>query len=111
MSDREMEERELDADPDPLEEKGIRLVCPVCGNLLHKNNLVDIRSIVEDNLCYIGGVRIVNSKIELHCDFDHRYREEGFTIDEPHGLVAVIDAVFDGAGRCIQFEITKVCPV
>jgi len=82
-------------------------VCPVCTKLLHVDNLVDCRSIVEDNLYHVGGVLIVNSRVELHCSFEH-WCNEGYTLDEPHELMAVVDAVFDRSGDCIHFEIVDI---
>ena len=83
-------------------------ICPVCGEPLHGDNLVDAKSIVEDNLYYVGGVRIMNSRVPLACDFQHRFDKGGVTLDEPHELVAVVTAEFDGSGACIQFEIVEV---
>ncbi len=111
MSDRKMEEKKRDADKDLLqghEKDGF--VCPVCKRILHEDNLVDVKSVIDDNLCYLGGVRIVNCKVKFYCDFEHRFDEEGFIIEKPHKLVAVIDAVFDDSGRCIQFDIQEVRP-
>ncbi|KYK37909.1 MAG: hypothetical protein AYK18_18135 [Theionarchaea archaeon DG-70] len=85
-----------------------RFVCPVCKKPLHADNLVDMKSIVEDNLYYVGGVRIMNSRVPLACDFQHRFDRGGVTLDEPHELVAVVTAEFDGSGACIQFEIVEV---
>jgi len=90
-------------------EESMKSVCPICEELLNQSNLVDVKSVVDDNLYYLSGVRIVNSQVELHCDFEHRFDEEGFTIEKPHRLVAVIEAAFDGFGRCIQFDIREVC--
>ncbi|KYK32606.1 MAG: hypothetical protein AYK19_15305 [Theionarchaea archaeon DG-70-1] len=87
----------------------VTFVCPVCGKLLHKNNLVDAKSIVEDNLYYVGGILIV-SDVWLHCDFEHRYDEDGMTLDEPHNLVAVVKAAFDKKGDCIHFDIMDIRP-
>ena len=86
------------------------LVCPVCGRLLKKGDLVDAQSVVEENLYDMGGVRIVDSHVRLECDVEHRFDEKGFTMDEPHELVVVVDAVFDGLGSCVQFAITEVLP-
>jgi hypothetical protein len=56
----------------------------------------------------MGGVRIVDSKVRLECDVEHRFDEKGFTLDEPHELVVVVDAAFDGSGDCVLFAITEV---
>lgn len=82
-------------------------ICPVCKKLLHKDNLVDMKSIVEDVLS-IDGVRIVGCTVRLECDCKHRFDEEGFTLDEPHKLVAVVTVEFDETGKCVQFAITEI---
>ena len=87
------------------------LACPVCGRPLYKGDLVDVESVVEENLYDLGGVRIVDSHVRLECDVEHRFDEKGFTLDEPHELVVVCDAVFDGLGSCVQFAIAEVVPV
>ena len=92
------------------EHKKETFVCPECRKLIHVNNFVDMKSIVDDNLYYVGGVLIVG-KARLLCDFQHRYDEEGATMEEPHILVAVIDAEFDQSGRCIRFDTVEVQPV
>ncbi|KYK31960.1 MAG: hypothetical protein HXS48_26090 [Theionarchaea archaeon] len=81
--------------------------CPVCGNPLTKMNLVDMKSIVEDNLYFVGGVLIVG-KVRLLCDFQHRYDEEEITLENPHALTALVDAEFDNKGECIHFDIMEV---
>ena len=86
-----------------------KFVCPVCGKLLHEKNLPDMESVIYDNLYYRGGVRIASPKVQLYCYFDHRYDEEGFTIEEPHGLVGVVDAKFD-QGECTTFAIVEIHP-
>ncbi|MBU7009850.1 MAG: hypothetical protein HXS46_04120 [Theionarchaea archaeon] len=88
--------------------KNARFVCPVCRKPLHKNNLVDAKSVVEDNLYFVGGVRIVGSHVQLYCNFQHRYDEEGITMDNPHKLTAVINVYFDRSGDYIQFEILEI---
>ena len=85
-------------------------VCPVCGKLLHEVNLPDQESIIEDSLYYVDGFRIVNSQIQLHCDFEHRFEKEEQTLDEPHGLTGLVNVVFDGLGNCIQFNLVEVYP-
>ena len=111
MFERKMEEEGhicTNADKSQEHEKG-SFVCPVCRKFLHADSLVDMKSIVEDNLYGTGGVLIVNSRVELHCNFEHRY-EKGFTLDEPHKLMAVVDAAFDRSGACIHFEIVDILP-
>ncbi len=83
------------------------IVCPVCKMVLHEDNLVDLKSVVEDNLYYVGGVLIVG-KVRLHCEFEHRFDEAEVSTDDPHKLVAVVDAEFDESGKCIHFEIVEV---
>ena len=39
------------------------LGCPVCGRPLKKDDLVDVKSVVEENLYDMGGVRIVDSHV------------------------------------------------
>lgn len=110
MVDRKMKEKgHADTNVDLYEgHEGMRIFCPVCRKLLHEDNLVDVKSIVEDNLYFVGGVRIMNSRVPLACDFQHRFDKGGVTLDEPHELVAVVTAEFDGSGACIQFEIVDV---
>jgi len=50
----------------------------------------------------------MNSRVPIACDFQHRLDKGGVTLDEPHELVAVVTAEFDGSGACIQFEIAEV---
>ena len=85
-------------------------VCPVCGNLLHERNLLDMESIIYDNLYHQGGVRIGSPRVWLYCDFEHCYDEEGLTMDNSHDLVGVIDAEFDHAGECTAFDIVEIRP-
>ncbi len=86
------------------------LICPVCGNLLHERNLPDMEGIIYDNLYHQGGVRIGSPRVRLYCDFEHCYDEEGFTMDDPHNLVGVVDAEFDHAGECTAFDIVEIRP-
>ena len=104
MLDRKMEEEGHAAGKDVLHEHEV--ICPVCGMVLHEDNLVDLKSIVEDNLYYVGGVQIVNSRVLLHCDFEHCYDENGFLM-KSHPLVAVVEAVFD-LKECVHFEIKEI---
>ncbi len=86
-----------------------KFTCPVCGKLLHEKNLPDMESVIYDNLYYRGGVRIGSPRVLLYCDFEHRYDEERFTIENPHSLVGVVDAEFD-QGECTDFAIAKIRP-
>lgn len=79
----------------------------MCRMRLHKNNLVDSKSIIEDNLYYVGGVRIVNSHMQLHCDFEHQFNIDGLRMDESHPLVAVVEAVFNEK-ECVNFKIVEI---
>ena len=90
--------------------EGKKFVCPVCGGFLHEKNLPDMESIIYDNLYDQGGVRIGSPKVRLHCDFEHCFDEEGLTMDNPHDLVAFIDAEFDQAGDCTKFVLSGVHP-
>ena len=109
MSKKMEEEGHVKTDEDVLQDHGedMRFVCPVCKRVLHEDNLVDVRSVVEDNLYFVGGVLIVG-KVRLHCEFEHRFNEAEVSIDEPHKLMAVVDAEFDGSGGCVHFEIRKI---
>ena len=107
---REMdEEGHANAGVDAFQKHEDMIVCPVCRKPFHEDNLVDMKSVVEDNLYYVGGVRIVGNTW-LYCDFEHRFDEKGVTMNEPHKLVAVVNAEFDGSGKCIQFDIVEVLP-
>jgi hypothetical protein len=87
-----------------------KVVCPVCGSQLHEINLVDKEGIIDEMLHSYGGLLIVDSEVTLLCECEHRYDEEEFTLEDPHKIVAVVDAVFDGSGECTQFEITEIRP-
>jgi len=104
------EETEMEGLPSACKEEPKRLVCPVCGKSLHEVNLPDQESIIEDSLYYVDGVRIVNSQVQLLCDFVHRFEKEEQTLDEPHDLTGLVNAVFDGLGNCTQFNLVKVHP-
>ena len=104
------EEIEVERLPSACKEEPKRFVCPVCGRLLHEVNLPDQESIIEDSLYYVDGVRIINSQVQLLCDFVHRFEKEGVTLDEPHDLTGLVNVVFDGLGTCIQFNLVKVYP-
>jgi hypothetical protein len=87
-----------------------KVVCPVCGKILHEINLVDKKGIIDEMLYSYEGLLIVDSEVTLLCECEHRYDGEEFTIEDPHKIVAVVDAVFDGSGECTQFEITEIRP-
>jgi len=108
MSDKKMKEKgQADIDLFEEHEENMRFICPVCRKSLHEDNLVNMKSIVEDNLYYVGGVCIVGD-VQLYCDFEHQFDKEEVTMNEPHKLVAVVNAEFDGSGACIQFKIVEV---
>jgi len=85
-------------------------ICPVCGKPLHEVNLPDQESIIEDSLYYVEGVRIVNSQVQVLCDFVHRFEKEEVTMDQPHDLTGLVNVVFDELGTCIQFNLVEVYP-
>jgi hypothetical protein len=87
-----------------------KVVCPVCGSQLHEINLVDKEGIIDEMLYSYEGLLIVDSEVTLLCECEHQYDEEEFTLKDPHKLVAVVDVVFDGSGKCTQFEITEIRP-
>lgn len=60
------------------------LTCPVCGELLHEENLPDMESVIYDSLYYGGDNCIGSLKVRLYCVFEHRSGKEGVTIEEPH---------------------------
>jgi hypothetical protein len=105
----EMEESRHTSTGVEVDKQEYEVICPVCGKRLHENNLVDRKSVVEDNLYYVGGVRIVNSRVQLHCDFEHQFNIQGIRMDKSHPLVAVVEAVFD-AKACTNFEIVEILP-
>ena len=105
------EEGHTDSGKDlPEEHTKERIVCPVCGKVLHEDNLPDKESIVKDNLYHEGGVLILSSHVLLRCDFEHLFEERDISIDDPHQSVAIVSATFDGSGECVQFEIVEVLP-
>lgn len=85
-----------------------KIVCPICGEELHEDNLPDVKSVVTENLYYLGGVVIVNSSVWLLVDFWHEFTGGGVTLDNPHPLTAVLMGEFDGQGGCIHFEIKEI---
>jgi hypothetical protein len=87
-----------------------KVVCPVCGSQLHEINLVDKEGIIDEMLYSYEGLLIVDSEVTLLCECEHRYDEEEFTLGDPHKIVTVVDAVFDGSEECTQFEITEIRP-
>ena len=117
MSENEDGNNQIDAD---FKQKGrksdsecgnfSRFVCPVCCELLHEKNLPDMESVIYDSLYYARDVCIWNSRVQLYCDFEHRYDEEGVIIEEPHDLAGFIDAGVDFSGECIKFPLSEIHP-
>jgi len=105
---KEKEHAHSDVSVNREHERNTTFICPVCKKPLHEDNLVDMKSVVEDNLYYVGGVRIMNFRVPLACDFQHHFDKEEVTIDEPHKLVAVVNAEFDELGECVHFEIKEI---
>lgn len=106
---KKMEEKEhADKGIDSLSTSKEVFVCPVCKTPLNTINLVDAKSIVHDNLYYVGGILIADSHMCLYCDFEHRYDENGNTLENPHPLIAKVRAVFDTSGECVHFDILEV---
>ncbi|MGD2251143.1 MAG: hypothetical protein PVF58_22320 [Candidatus Methanofastidiosia archaeon] len=85
-----------------------KIVCPVCKNVLHDVDLPNKTGVIEDNVYSEGGIVIVDSAVTIHCEFEHRHNEQKKTITNPHELIAVIKAEFDGTGICILFEIIEI---
>lgn len=90
------------------DKNSMRVVSPVCGIPLHKDNLADTDSIVGNNLYSAGGILPVS--IQLSCDCEHRFDREGVTRNESHTLAAGVDAVFDESETCTHCEITEGLP-
>jgi len=108
---KEMEEKEhAEKGIDSLSKPKSAFVCPICKTLLTDTNLVDAKSVVQDNLYYVGGVFIADSHVYLYCNFEHRYTEEGNTLENPHPLIAKVKTIFDKKGECICFDILEVHP-
>ncbi|MBU7012123.1 MAG: hypothetical protein HXS46_15670 [Theionarchaea archaeon] len=73
---------------------GRTFICPVCGGTLGKRNLPDAKGVID-----------------LEHPFDHYYNEEeDHIMDEPHNLMAVIEAEFDGSKKCTAFCVVQVYP-
>jgi len=90
---------------------GRTFICPVCGGTLGKRNLPDAKGVIDDEMYYCSESRIINSTVILEHPFDHYYNEEeDHIIDEPHNLMAVIEAEFDGSKKCTAFCVVQVYP-
>ncbi|MBU7028898.1 MAG: hypothetical protein HXS48_18325 [Theionarchaea archaeon] len=82
-------------------------VCPVCGRKLG-DHVPDMESLLAE-LSYDGkDIRIVTPEVVVEADFDHALDEEGFSLDEPHPLVAVIKIRFDSSGKGTSYEVLQI---
>ncbi len=84
-------------------------ICPVCGKPLHQDNLPTAEGLIDDDLYWGGEVVIINSHVQMKCDFEHCLDELGMTLGEPHPLIGIVEAAFDSAGNCIHFQIQEIC--
>jgi hypothetical protein len=81
--------------------------CPVCGVELG-SQVPDAEYVLEE-LFYTGErIRIVTQYIVVEVDFDHGHDEDGFTLDEPHALTAVIKIGFDRSGKAISSDVLQI---
>jgi len=84
-----------------------KAICPVCGRKLG-DHVPDMESVLAE-LSYDGkDIRIVTPEVVMEADFDHALDEEGFTLDEPHPLVAVIKIRFDSSGKGTSYQVLKI---
>jgi hypothetical protein len=81
--------------------------CPVCGVEL-EDQVPDAEYVLEE-LFYTGRrIRIVTQYVVVEVDFDHAHNEDGFTLDEPHALTAVIKMGFDRSGKAISSDVLQI---
>ena len=81
--------------------------CPVCGEEL-EDQMPDAECVLAE-LYYTGErIRIVTQYVVVEVDFDHAHDEDGFTLDEPHALTAVIKIVFDRSGKAISSDVLQL---
>lgn len=87
-------------------------ICPVCGRRISGKNLPTQESIITDEIfSNLEPDRIISSKVLIRHVFSHFYDEEkDCTMDDPHDLLSIIQAEFDGDGECIAFSLVKVYP-
>ncbi|MGC1119674.1 MAG: hypothetical protein WBA22_01155 [Candidatus Methanofastidiosia archaeon] len=87
-------------------------ICPVCGGILCENNLPNVESVITDGILFCSKKdRIINSRVLIEHKFNHFYNEdEDCTLVDPHTLISVIEAEFDGSGHCIAFSVVRVYP-
>ncbi len=83
-------------------------ICPVCGEEINEVNLPEARSVVEEKVYHLGGVRIIDSEVLFLVSCEHLYRDIGITVDDPHEIAVVVKGLFDDQGACVHFEITEI---
>lgn len=89
----------------------VRFACPVCGKSISEPHLPDIESVITHGLYFVEYTRIITSKAVLKHEFSHCYdEEEDIGMEEPHTVIAVISAEFDGTGECTVFDILEIRP-
>ncbi|MBU7001855.1 MAG: hypothetical protein HXS51_13900 [Theionarchaea archaeon] len=90
--------------------KESHIICPVCGGRISEQHLPNKESVIDDGIFYmIESDRIISSRMTIGHRFDHFYNEEEDCIrNDPHALVSIIEAEFDGAGRCTLFSVLGV---
>ncbi|MGC1120838.1 MAG: hypothetical protein WBA22_07065 [Candidatus Methanofastidiosia archaeon] len=92
--------------------KEFQMICPVCGGILTKQNLPSAEGVIADGMFYmVEEDRIISSRVLIRHKFSHFYdEEEDCAMDDPHDLLSIIGAEFDGDGECIAFSLVKVYP-
>lgn len=93
-------------------EEEFQMICPVCGGILTKQNLPNAESVIADGMFYmVKEDCIISSRVLIRHKFSHFYDEEkDCTMDDPHDLLSIIEAEFDGDGECIAFSLVKIYP-
>jgi hypothetical protein len=88
------------------------MICPVCGRRMSGKNLPTQESVIADEIIYnLEPDRIISSRVLIRHKFSHFYDEEkDCAMDDPHDLLSIIEAEFDGDGECIAFSLVKVYP-
>jgi hypothetical protein len=82
-------------------------ICPVCREKL-EDQMPDTEFVLGE-LCYTGErIRIVTQYVVIEVDFDHAHDVNGFTLDEPHALTAVIKIGFDRSGKAISSDVLQL---
>lgn len=85
-----------------------QIVCPVCKQVVHEDDLPDKDSIILDFLYYKSGIRIFDSDVKMHCQFEHMHDGEGNVLDDSHGVIGIIRTHFNDTGKCDSFEIVEI---